>query len=183
MKKMIVVALTLIATSAFAQHTPPSSDDIGARVPKIQMRHVKDGTLAVPVMIDMNGVFAGGVPVNVGGYLAVVTFDPSQVALVGVGGGTSTPFTNTPYFTDLARANASGQVKITAAQAENLPTPLLLHVASTQFRELVPGGAATIAVRLESVASILVSDGETGAVKQPRIMIEEASRAVRRQEE
>lgn len=189
MKRTMLMTIVVLAIAAgtFAQEREiaPRVDEIappevrpGARLGGTPVRDDAAGTVAVPVTIDVDGVMLDGAPVVVGGYVAVVRFDPERVTLLEVTGGADLPFTQAPYATEVGKANATGTLKVAGVQTDNVATAPLLNVARALFRETVAGGADSIVVGIESLASAIVRDAAGNPVQRP-IEIDVASRVVR----
>ncbi|HUO84345.1 MAG TPA: hypothetical protein VM534_04445 [Thermoanaerobaculia bacterium] len=106
----------------------------------------------IPVRIDLTEVKVQGVPVTLGAWVVSMRFDLSAVRVIGVGAGDGSPF-GIPTSTDPVRANTIGKLKLAAVQNDDINPAGIVDVARVLVRELEPGGAQTIEITLDSVAS------------------------------
>ena len=106
------------------------------------------GLVRVPVEIDLTAVHA-----VLGGYVARINFDPAALTFVGAAGGKTLEFHADPAFTNAAKANAEGVVRIAAAQTSERGPTGKVSVAMLTFREIVAGGAESLHITIESAAA------------------------------
>ncbi|MEO6326485.1 MAG: hypothetical protein ABIT01_21375 [Thermoanaerobaculia bacterium] len=124
------------------------------------MERGEGGVIRIPLTIDLSDVTTDGRLAVLGAYIVAFDFDRTKVAFVGVARGEAPEFTLVPACTPVTKANELGLVKIVGDQGtENLPTGVI-SVAVVTFRELTPGGAATIKPRIEGLASSLRKNRE-----------------------
>jgi hypothetical protein len=132
----------------------------------------KGGEIRIPVTIDITDVQIDGRLAVLGAYVVAFPYDKTKVAFVGVARGESPEFEELPSATPVEKANAMGIVKVVSDQSqENAPTGAV-SVAVLTFRELVPGGAATIKPRIDSIASSLRKDREGRFITDLKIPVE-----------
>lgn len=141
------------------------------RVAAAKIRQEKQA-ITVPVTLDLGGVRISGRDAALGAYVASVQFDPEQVTYVAVRGGEAKGFEKAPYATNREKANGAGLVKLAAVNTEVTDATGLLNVAQLQFVEKRPGGAESIAIRFDSVASTVVKEAN-GELSQHNLTIEE----------
>ena len=112
--------------------------------PTVRLRSRRgEGTSTVAVR------FSSRVPIGV--YMAQVVFDPLQVRLEAIDGGTTPEFSGPPLASP--GAFASGTVKFGAFQASRLDGPTKkLSVATLTFRSLQPQGRARVTVNIVTFA-------------------------------
>lgn len=120
----------------------------------------------VTVQIDLADVLLDGRPAVLGAYVARLDFDPDAVVYLGAEGGADFRFAAPPISTDPAIANAQGVVKLAAVQIDQTGPIGAVVVARATFLEVRRGGAQTIALHLESVATALRSDS-AGVIAAP----------------
>lgn len=155
---------------------PDSQAPIGhARVLRVIERGA-DNNITVPVTIDLRRVTLDGQSAVLGAYVLRVDFDATQVEYLSAIGGRDSHYAAAPVATAAARANSEGLVKLTASQTDNTAPSGLIHVASLRFAEKVAGGADSIRVRLESVASALSKDADGKFLTNLEIKIEGAEK-------
>ena len=111
--------------------------------------------LTVPVTVDLTSVTRGSEMPVLGAYVAEVRFDPKQIVLLRVDGGTASHFDHSPVATATAKANAEGLLLVTYAHTDtNAPTGIV-NVANVIFRERTVGGTASVQVRFTSLAAAI----------------------------
>ena len=151
--------------------TPDGAKVGGARLSAPALRGEK-GELRVPMTVDLTDVQIDGRAAVLGAYVLSVSFDPKAVAFVGAARGEATEFVEPPSATPVEKANAMGVVRVVGDQShENVPTGTV-SVAVLTFRELTPGGAATLKPRIESLASSLRKDREGRFLTDLKIPVE-----------
>lgn len=125
----------------------------------------------LPVTIDLSSVSVDNQPVVLGAYVAQIRFDPKKVQIVSVERGTDGDFSRTPPITtSREKANEEGLLSITGVQT-GMSAASILNVANVRAIEIVPGGASTISIRLDSAATALHRHDRVEAVV--RIPVEE----------
>ena len=139
--------------------TPPTARVVGIVDVIADVQH-EAGGVRVPLVVDLSGVTLESVPAVLGAYLVKATFDPAKLRYVRVSGGSTPQFMEPPTATNVIRANAEGWVKITAAQSDRYAPVGKVSIASLEFQEIVPGGASSIVVRIESAAAATTPDSQ-----------------------
>lgn len=129
-----------------------------ARLVALPERDGSDGTIVVPVTIDLQDVTVNERPAVLGAYVVKVEFDPNKVGYGGVRGGLDPYFATDPFATNTAKANRDGVVRISSVQTNVLLPIGMVNVARLTFVEKVQGGADSIKLTMESVASALEKD-------------------------
>ncbi len=150
MKRLTITAAVLLAVSI-----PMFAEEVeGARTPRLLAPIEQAGSaVRVPVTLDLTAIYADSTPVVLGGYIVGATFDPAQVRFESAAGGANPMFAGAPVTTSAEKANAEGRVRVVGYQT-NLYAPTgSVSVATLQFTELVPGGAATIRLELVDAAA------------------------------
>lgn len=126
------------------------------------------GLVSVPVTVDASNVREGNRPATLGGYLIRLEFDSSAVQFVEAVGGSDDGFREAPVFT---KAGPSGRaaptIRVTALHRTGKGSAGIVNLCVLRFRELTRGGASSIRVRFEGLASTVQGNNESGFGAQP----------------
>jgi hypothetical protein len=150
-------AVALVTTAGAVCAASPNGRN-EARLVVAAQRDAKNGVVAFPVTIDLSNVQLDGRAAVLGAYVVSIRFDKEKVEFVNAVGGTDSHFAEAPAFTPAEKANGLGLVKLVGDQADSVGPTGSIHVATATFREKVPGGASTVKVSVDSLASALQKD-------------------------
>ena len=154
-RKLIVIAtVTLLFCLATTAAAEPGR---AARLVQGPSFERDSFSVRVPITVDLTGVTVQGRAVELGAYVVRIDFDPARVQFVEARPGTD--FGRDVVTTQIDRANAVGWVKLTSVQAGERGPSGVVNLTNASFRELVEGGASSIRVSVESLASTLIQDG------------------------
>jgi hypothetical protein len=175
MKVAAAVILALAASMASADDAaapayqqPPEGE---ARISAFPERDAQSGEIHIPVIIDLKDVVWNDAPAVLGGYVVRFKFDPKQVAFIGSNGGLDPYFAAAPIATAPEIANLKGWAKLTYAQLNTLQPVGMVNVAKARFTELVPGGASSIEVILDSASSAMQRDEKGNLMRKLSIAV------------
>ena len=178
MKVAAAVILALTASMAFAEDAvvpayqqPPVGE---ARVSAFPERDAQSGEIHLPIVIDLKDVTWNNEPAVLGGYVVRFKYDPTKVAFIGANGGLDPYFAAAPIATAPEIANQKGWAKLTYAQINTLQPIGTVSVARARFSELVPGGASSIEVILDSASSAMQRDEKGNLMRKLSMTIRKA---------
>ena len=134
----VSLALGLGAHASLSAQGLPIDGTASVTLGKIASSLATGQTLPVALLVDLSGVSGaaqGGLrtPAVLGGYQVEVSFDSKVVRFDGVSGGTANGFTTSPVSTNASVANATGKVRIVAAQTSQQSPRGLAQVATLLF--------------------------------------------------
>ena len=129
-----------------------------ARLVALPERDAAEGTVVVAVTIDLQDVTVDERPAVLGAYVIKVEFDPAKVSYSGARGGLDPYFASDPFATNPAKANRDGVVRFSSVQTNGVLPIGMVNVARLTFVETASGGADSIRLTMESVASALEKD-------------------------
>jgi len=145
---LVTLAVAALATAGEAQRAAGSN--VARTI--VTSSATGDGQTAATIAVDLRNVWIENHPAVLGGYVVRLDFDPKRLAFVEAGGGEGL-FSDAPFATNSAAANHKGAVTIAAAQTNRDAPAGLVRIARVVFRELAPGGARTLRVRILSAAA------------------------------
>ncbi len=125
------------------------------------------GAVHLAIAIDLRGVIDDGSPAVLGAYVVGVQFDPTKIAYVETVAGTDPLFANAFYATSAEKANVQGVVKVAGVQTSRHAPVGVVNPATMIFREIAPGGIATIRPRVESIATTNVTTNGELSLRAP----------------
>ncbi|MEO8216510.1 MAG: hypothetical protein ABI718_05460 [Acidobacteriota bacterium] len=182
MKSLIaVMSLMLSATvlqagsdslSAVRQITGEAQ--VTSAVKHIRSQRGREDGFSLPITIDLTRVFVNGHNPVLGAYVARIEFDAQAVEYVQAEGGTSSYFATAPFATNSPKANADGVVRLCYVQNDATAPSGIINVARVIFRELKPGGAASVKVTIESLAAGLERDADGNFIRDLQIDVDGA---------
>ena len=143
-----------------------------ARILAPVQKDAQTDQIRVPVVIDIGEVLVDGRAAVLGAYVVDIVFDPAKVEFLDALPGTTKGYTDQPSATPHDVANRQGLVGIVADQEDESGPVGSISVATARFREIVPGGAATIRPRIGSLASALRRDTEGRFITDLEIPVE-----------
>ena len=180
MKRFVAfLAVALISVAALAERRHPVAHPVVGPAPVgnallMTLPPVAtDGTISVPLAVDIQDVSVENQPAVLGAYVVRVSFDPRSVKFLGVDHDSDPYFSVRPYFTEAAKANGQGWVRITAVQLNTEEPVGMVRVARVQFAEIAAGGMATVKAELESASSALVKDSEGKFIRSLHIDVKD----------
>ncbi len=147
---------------------------VSSVVQQIRSQRGRDEGFSLPITIDLTRVFVNGHNPVLGAYVARIEFDAQAVQYVESRGGTSSYFSTTPFATNSPKANAEGVVRLCYVQNDATAPSGIINVARVIFRELKPGGEASVKVTIESLAAGLERDAEGSFIRDLQIDVDGA---------